>query len=223
MEIKKTRTAKTRIIRIIISLIIIIIIAYCFCNYTEQGRIWQIGIAHGFKNTEKLEYILFNDRDDKVRIDAVLALGEIRDDKSLKALMRYVKTQPWCMPSKMLCIRMLINSHNKTIIGELIDFSCTCAGADYDLTTNKVGYELNCIIYNSPRWEPKWEQGEEYYEQYYKDYAERIKEWWDRNKDYLYWNNSINRFIIDDEAMAAGIPTDEYHKTHPWPKEDKPK
>jgi len=39
--------------------------------------------------------------------------------------------------------------------------------------------------------------------------------------DYVYWSEKDNSFIIDQEAKAAGIPTDEYRKTHPWPTEEK--
>ena len=50
-----------------------------------------------------------------------------------------------------------------------------------------------------------------------------IKNWWDNNKDYFYWSDAENHFVIDEKAKAIGIPTEEYRKTHPWPKEpDKP-
>jgi hypothetical protein len=47
---------------------------------------------------------------------------------------------------------------------------------------------------------------------------------WGESKQYIYIDRSF--FEIDEEAKSAGISTDEYRKTHPWPKEeqkDKPK
>jgi hypothetical protein len=46
------------------------------------------------------------------------------------------------------------------------------------------------------------------------------KIWWEENKDYLYWSDKDNHFVIDEEAKAAGIPTEEYRKNHPWHKEE---
>jgi hypothetical protein len=52
----------------------------------------------------------------------------------------------------------------------------------------------------------------------------RITLWWNENKDYLFWDEQYNKYIVDEEAKISGIPTDEYRKTHPWPKEpNKPK
>lgn len=48
------------------------------------------------------------------------------------------------------------------------------------------------------------------------------KKWWKENKDYIYWSDKENKSLIDEEAKKTGIPTDEYRKTHPWHKEDKP-
>lgn len=45
------------------------------------------------------------------------------------------------------------------------------------------------------------------------------KGWWKQNKDYLYWCEKTKHFVVDEEAKKAGIPTEEYRKTHPWPKE----
>jgi len=48
--------------------------------------------------------------------------------------------------------------------------------------------------------------------------------WFHENGSYLYWVESILNdrcFAIDQEAKTAGIPTDEYRKTHPWPKDNK--
>ena len=44
-----------------------------------------------------------------------------------------------------------------------------------------------------------------------------IDEWWRANENYLDWNS--DKFIMDEEAKTAGIPTDKYRKTHPWPKD----
>ncbi|MFA5794300.1 MAG: HEAT repeat domain-containing protein [Candidatus Brocadiia bacterium] len=54
--------------------------------------------------------------------------------------------------------------------------------------------------------------------------TKKWKQWWNDNKSFLYWSDKVNNFIVDEEAKAVGIPTKEYRKTHPWPKEpDKPK
>lgn len=52
-----------------------------------------------------------------------------------------------------------------------------------------------------------------------------IEQWWQQNKDSIYWQRYRygGNLLIDQESKAVGIPTDEYRKTHPWPKEDKPK
>jgi len=49
---------------------------------------------------------------------------------------------------------------------------------------------------------------------------EQWVKWVNENVSYLYWTDKSNQFIIDQEAKAAGILTDEYRKTHPWPKEE---
>jgi hypothetical protein len=36
--------------------------------------------------------------------------------------------------------------------------------------------------------------------------------------EYVYWSDEASQFVIDSDAKSAGIPTDEYRKTHPWPK-----
>jgi hypothetical protein len=41
--------------------------------------------------------------------------------------------------------------------------------------------------------------------------------WWNTNGNYLYWSEEEDHFVVDEEAKAAGIPTEEYRKTHPWP------
>jgi hypothetical protein len=43
--------------------------------------------------------------------------------------------------------------------------------------------------------------------------------WLQENKNYLYLSDKDNYFVIDEEAKAAGIPTEEYRKTYPWPTE----
>ena len=40
--------------------------------------------------------------------------------------------------------------------------------------------------------------------------------------EYVYWSDEANQFVIDSGAKSAGIPTDEYRKTHPWPNEKEP-
>lgn len=47
---------------------------------------------------------------------------------------------------------------------------------------------------------------------------QEIKEWFFVNKDYLFY--TTKGFLLDEEAKKAGIPTEEYRKTHPWPKEE---
>lgn len=55
------------------------------------------------------------------------------------------------------------------------------------------------------------------------------QKWWKENKNYLYWSSYLSdvsdrkyyRYFIDKEAKKAGIPTEEYRKTYPWPKEKK--
>jgi hypothetical protein len=42
------------------------------------------------------------------------------------------------------------------------------------------------------------------------------QEWLKENGDYLVWSDSLNRLVVDAEAKNAGIPTEEYRKTHPW-------
>jgi hypothetical protein len=44
--------------------------------------------------------------------------------------------------------------------------------------------------------------------------------WWELNKNYLYWSDKENHFVIDEDAEKAIIPTEEYRKTHPWLKEE---
>lgn len=68
---------------------------------------------------------------------------------------------------------------------------------------------------------PKYIFGKSIEEQ--RDGINEIKKWYLVNKDFLYWDYDKTRFYIDDEAKTAGIPTDEYRKTHPWPKEEKDK
>jgi len=46
-----------------------------------------------------------------------------------------------------------------------------------------------------------------------------LSEWWLINKNYLVWDDKTHKFIMDEEAKAARIWTDEYRKTYPWPKE----
>jgi len=48
----------------------------------------------------------------------------------------------------------------------------------------------------------------------------KLEEWWQENNDYLYWSDKENHFVVNEEAKKAGIPTEEYRKTHPWPKEN---
>lgn len=51
-----------------------------------------------------------------------------------------------------------------------------------------------------------------------------FSKWWDNNKDYIYCDPAremTRYFRIDEEAKKSGIPTDEYRKTYPWPKEKK--
>lgn len=48
-----------------------------------------------------------------------------------------------------------------------------------------------------------------------------LEHWWKENKDYLYWSEKDVHFVVDEEAKTAGIPTEEYRKTHPWPKDIK--
>jgi hypothetical protein len=54
-----------------------------------------------------------------------------------------------------------------------------------------------------------------------------LNNWWEENRDYIYVINQQSKstfeFAIDHEAKAAGVPTDEYRKTHPWPAENTPK
>jgi hypothetical protein len=47
-----------------------------------------------------------------------------------------------------------------------------------------------------------------------------MDEWWRVNKNYLIHKSP--RFIMDTEAKAARIWTDEYRKAHPWPKDETP-
>lgn len=46
--------------------------------------------------------------------------------------------------------------------------------------------------------------------------------WLKDNQLYLYWDNTKEIYLINQEAKAAGIPTEEYRKTHPWPTDNKP-
>jgi hypothetical protein len=48
--------------------------------------------------------------------------------------------------------------------------------------------------------------------------VEQWGKWVNENVNYLYWSDGANQFVIDQEAKAAGIPTEEYRKTHPWVK-----
>jgi hypothetical protein len=48
-------------------------------------------------------------------------------------------------------------------------------------------------------------------------YCSKMKNYYEINKDYFV---PEFYFIVDEKAKAAGIPTDEYRKTHPWPKEE---
>lgn len=48
----------------------------------------------------------------------------------------------------------------------------------------------------------------------------RAMKWWNENRDYLYWSDKDNRFVTDEEAKKADVPTEEYRQTHPWPKEE---
>jgi hypothetical protein len=41
--------------------------------------------------------------------------------------------------------------------------------------------------------------------------------WWRTNSPFLTWWERTNQFIVDEEAKNAGVPTDQYRKTHPWP------
>jgi hypothetical protein len=50
--------------------------------------------------------------------------------------------------------------------------------------------------------------------------VEQWEKWVNENVFYLYWSDEANHFVIDEEAKTAGIPTEEYRKTHPWPKEE---
>ncbi|MFA5795120.1 MAG: HEAT repeat domain-containing protein [Candidatus Brocadiia bacterium] len=54
-----------------------------------------------------------------------------------------------------------------------------------------------------------------------KEKINRLELWWNTNNQYLYWSEKEGHFVVDQEAKAAGIPTEEYRKTHPWSKEDK--
>ncbi|MBI4707328.1 MAG: HEAT repeat domain-containing protein [Candidatus Omnitrophica bacterium] len=45
--------------------------------------------------------------------------------------------------------------------------------------------------------------------------------WLYENKIYFHWDKKNSCFIIDEEAKKAGIPTEEYRKTHPWPETSK--
>lgn len=51
---------------------------------------------------------------------------------------------------------------------------------------------------------------------------EQWEKWVNENVNYLYWSDEANQFIVDQEAKAAGVPTDQYRKTHLWPKEKEP-
>lgn len=46
--------------------------------------------------------------------------------------------------------------------------------------------------------------------------AARWSDWQRANGAYIVWSDSKNRFIIDEEAKRAGVPTDQYRKIHPW-------
>ena len=50
--------------------------------------------------------------------------------------------------------------------------------------------------------------------------VKRFEKWHEGNKSYLY-RYTKGRIAIDKEAKKAGIPTEEYRKTHPWPKRTK--
>ncbi|MFC1524966.1 HEAT repeat domain-containing protein [Planctomycetota bacterium] len=62
------------------------------------------------------------------------------------------------------------------------------------------------------------------WEEWFNEFGDIAKwqKWIDENYDYICWSNEKDYFVIDQEAKTAGIPTDEYRKTHPWPKQDKP-
>lgn len=50
---------------------------------------------------------------------------------------------------------------------------------------------------------------------------EKCNKFWAENNSFLYWSNTKNTFLVDHEAKAAGIPTEQYRQSHPWPMEDK--
>lgn len=41
--------------------------------------------------------------------------------------------------------------------------------------------------------------------------------WLGDNEPYLYWQATERRFRVDREARAAGTPSEEYRRSHPWP------
>jgi len=65
----------------------------------------------------------------------------------------------------------------------------------------------------------------EYYDpEYRQERPKRWKQFISENLSFLYWSTEMGNFVvvIDEEAKAAGIPTEEYRKTHPWPAEQTP-
>lgn len=43
------------------------------------------------------------------------------------------------------------------------------------------------------------------------------REWLNQNRDWLAWSESKRRFLIDEDAKKAGVPTVDYRRSHGWP------
>lgn len=87
---------------------------------------------------------------------------------------------------------------------------CQQAISGFSLSDEWIESILETIPYRSEKYKPGLSMEEQ------KSVITDLSKWWQANRNYLIWEE--NKFILDQEAQTAGIPTDEYRKTHPWPK-----
>jgi len=138
-------------------------------------------------------------------IEALVTLGEIKDPKAVIPLIKDLRDS-----------NMRVRSAATWLLGELRDYraveSLIDALGDRDEEVNKRIAEALIKITGH-----NFDEGIDIEE------SALWRNWWKENKEYIYWSDKEKKSLIDEEAKKAGISTGEYRKTHPWPKEDKPK
>ncbi|MFC1524962.1 HEAT repeat domain-containing protein [Planctomycetota bacterium] len=185
----------------VILLLLLALVTYYVSIHSQFINILRVKKAIQSGKTENVIPFLTID-DMYIQLYAVRGLGEIRDARAIERIIQTARTTHF-QHVQLECISILGQIKNKQGLKGLM----TIIDFDNSVLRAEVIDEINKLIDKKNR----------------NLVIEKLKEWWRENKDYLYWSEKDGHFVIDQEAKAAGIPTEEYRKTHPWPEENESK